>query len=86
MGIFWEAVLWGLGVSIGSCGGLIGLMVIVCIRDAIYGKPKMTREIMDMNRQHGESLETRNSLTRHQTRVIERVAVAIEAQARVEGE
>lgn len=77
--MFWTAVCWGLGVTLGGSIGLMGFIVLydLWVRLARSKVMKRANELAELSQ---AALTRRNDLTEKQIETLERIAVAIESQ------
>jgi len=75
--MFWTAVVWGLGVTL---GGSIGLMAFIILYDlwVKVARPKAMKRANELAELANTALIKRNELTEEQLVLLERMAVVME--------
>ena len=77
--MFWTAMIWGLGVTL---GGSMGLMAFIILYDlwVKLGRSKAMKRANELAELANTALMRRNELTEEQLAVLERMAVVMEQQ------
>lgn len=75
--MFWTAVVWGLGVTL---GGSLGLMAFIILYDlwVKFGRSKAMKRANELAELANTALMKRNELTEEQLVLLERMAVVME--------
>lgn len=80
--MFWTAVVWGLGVSCGACGGVFLFLALKVALDMATGREQQKTEIWQFSKDSLDQLVERNRLTELIIRQLERIAESNEALER----
>ena len=78
--MFWTAVVWGLGVTLGGSIGLMAFVVLFAGWSALMNT-KTAKRAAEVAELSVAALTERNQLTREQMHVLGRIADAMEEQA-----
>ena len=71
--MFWTAVTWGLGVSLGGAVGLIAFFAMFMALEKWGGRAATKAKLTDLNEKSLDALLERNDLSRTQIAWIERL-------------
>lgn len=76
--MFWTAVLWGLGVSIGAAIGLLMFILAFWGLEWISGKAKVKAAALSCNEESMRALLARNDLTKETNEHLCNIFVALD--------
>lgn len=77
--MFWNAFIWGLGVSCGGGIGLIGFVLTLWAAQWVTGKTGQVAEIARWNKLTLAALQTRNELTLESIDALRDISTSIDA-------